>query len=80
MITKGGIIKQLGMEDMTFDYALPQDWVDAVFQAIGILPTMSFVWLYDDKAPMFGRPFPLDARGWVIMALLPGHLKPLGKM
>jgi len=75
MITKETLVKDHGIEDKSFDYSLPQDWCYAVRDITGIYPAFDFVWLYDEKAPMFGRPYPLNIAGWVIMALLPDHMK-----
>ncbi len=69
--SKEDIIKELGITD-TFDYALPQEWVNIVRQ---YLPTElkdqivpSFVWLYDKEAKLFGRPCSISFTGNEILA------------
>jgi len=63
-VTKEDCVITLGLDAFTFDYALPQTWVDEHFTdeqrqaAVG-----SFVWLYDGKAKLFGRPFPITSEG-----------------
>ena len=44
----------------TYDTALPQDWVDAVYQVTGTYPAPLFVWVYDEDARFWGRPYPLN--------------------
>jgi hypothetical protein len=39
----------------TFDYALPQAWVDDVYKTLAIFPH-GFVWSYPEKS-IFGEPF-----------------------
>ena len=70
MATKLDLIKCIGLEDAKFDYALPQPWCDEVKEITGIYPVDHFIWLYDEKAPMFGRPYPLDMTGWVICVMM----------
>lgn len=71
--SKDDIAKAMGLETAgAFDYALPQDWVNSVTQFVGselgewIGP--SFVWLYDDQAPNFGRPCSLSYKGNEILS------------
>lgn len=69
-------MKRLGKGDETFDYALPQPWVDKAsekakkhgFQGLDVVE--GFVWLYDEKARMMGRPFPLTERARRILEIL----------
>ena len=67
-MTKQEMVEALEMQDSSFDYALPQDWVDSL--ALKVKPLFTYddiifrlIWLYDDKAPVFGRPYPLDFIG-----------------
>ena len=50
----------------TFDFALPQGWVDACRDR-GYEVVPHFVWLYDDYV---GRPAPLTDEGDRILSLL----------
>ncbi len=50
----------------SFDYALPQQWVDKAANKTESDPSRlaeQFVWLYDDQAPTLGRPFPVTKWG-----------------
>lgn len=47
--------QRLGTIPETFDYALPQHWVDDVFERTGLYP-YGFVWVYPPKS-IFGEPF-----------------------
>ena len=47
----------------SFDCALPQEWINRMQTRLGTSPCGHFVWLYDDAAPIFGRPFPVTAAG-----------------
>jgi hypothetical protein len=62
------LVRLHGIEDETYDTALPQDWVDHVILTTKLNPFSHFVWLYDEKAHLFGRPFPLDGIGIEILA------------
>ena len=57
--------------DGTFDYALPQPWVDMVQKLSGLEENIcgNFVWIYDSRAKIFGRPFPLTAEGSVLIGI-----------
>lgn len=47
-----------------FDYALPQNWVDEAQALAEFVHVAShFVWLYDTRGGIFGRPFPLTVDG-----------------
>ena len=75
MEVEDGKVKVLELDYDAVDFALPQQWVDEMVVRMknnrgGFEDTHSricaqFVWLYDKKAPIFGRPFPLtdDAEG-----------------
>ena len=60
-MTKEQLVKKLGLQEKTFDYALPQDWVDDVIHVTKCLynEACMFVWLYDERGDSYGRPFPL---------------------
>jgi len=70
-MTKEDVTKSLGLDKETFDYALPQDWVDKVYKCLpqnlqdGIVP--HFVWLYDKEAKIFGRPCSISPMGNLIL-------------
>ena len=76
-MTKEDRMKEMGLENETFDYALPQNWVNAVYDVIGSdlknSITGSFVWLYDESAKMFGRPASLNFDGNIILSHLIHH-------
>lgn len=74
-LTKVDMIHKLGLSNKTFDYALPQPWVDRVYEETGIVPVPHFVWLYDEKAKIFGRPYALTATGWVVLKMLEKEVK-----
>lgn len=48
-------------QGMSFDCALPQQWVDEM-QAKGVNVLPHFVWLYP-RGDIFGRPAPIDGVG-----------------
>ncbi len=62
-MTKEKLVKKLGIQDKTFDYALPQNWVDDVVAVTKCsnAEACMFVWLYDERAGAYGRPFPLTS-------------------
>lgn len=60
----------------TWDYALPQDWLNQAADT-GVQHGISYdeivsnlIWMYDDKAKIFGRPFGITPRGVVIVELI----------
>jgi hypothetical protein len=58
----------------TFDYALPQQWVDAVHDRTGVWPqTLGMVWAYPDNGPghIWGRPFALTQEAAALLARVP---------
>ena len=78
-MTKQEAVERAGLANASFDYALPQDWVDEMFAHIRCYPGVKFsydeivsniIWLYDDKAPLFGRPFPITFIGKSILRRL----------
>lgn len=60
-ITLSEVIKLLGVDQQTFDYALPQNWVDDMVARVGD-PRGHFVWLYE-KGSCFGVPRPVTHEG-----------------
>lgn len=50
---------------MTFDCALPQDWVDSLKAGFSDLVIGHFVWLYPEGS-VFGIPAPVTVQGDVI--------------
>ena len=55
------VINLLGVDKQTFDYALPQQWVDEMVKTVGD-PRGHFVWLYE-KGSFTGCPRPLTEEG-----------------
>jgi hypothetical protein len=52
------------LKDKSFDYALPQPWVDEIAEIVPYnIIIFCFVWLYDGD--LFGRPYPINMGGWV---------------
>lgn len=73
-MTKQDVIKELRLEGVTFDWALPQNWVNEVAHH---LPERlkneiggNFVWIYDEKARIFGRPYSISFDGNEILSHL----------
>ena len=57
--------KMLGLN--TFDGALPQQWVDHVYEMTGFeAPRLGMVWCYD-VAKVFGEPVPLTTAALVLL-------------
>lgn len=52
----------------TFDTALPQEWVDDVYAKTGVYPAPIFVWVYDQQARYWGRPYPLTDEARALLA------------
>lgn len=72
-MTKEELVKQHGIENESFDYALPQQWVDEVKQLTGFdydSITYGFVWHYGGL--LFGRPYPLTPTAREILSALVG--------
>ncbi len=62
------LMKQI-RPNTTYDLALPMQWVDSLHDNYKIpyrCIISNFVWLYDEKSSIFGRPFPLTMAGWVV--------------
>lgn len=56
-------------EDASYDYALPQSWFNDVSDVTKQNPSGHIVWLYDDLAPSFGRPFAVTLKGWILLRI-----------
>lgn len=56
-----------GLRDATFDFALPQGWVDDVYRLTGIYPAPYFVWLYE-KGSYSGCACPICEAGKELLA------------
>jgi len=66
MPTKDEVAKSKGLK--VFDNALPQPWVDRMAErGFDVVP--HFVWSYDEY-PLGGVPYPITARGLLILGLL----------
>jgi hypothetical protein len=52
----------------TFDYAYPVDWAVDVIQKTG-MNVHGIVWLYDEQASIFGRPYAVTLYGWIVLRL-----------
>jgi len=59
---------------ISYDTALPINWVDDVMEKTGQYP-YGIVWLYDDKGLLgpkcgiFGRPYPVSMSGYWILKI-----------
>lgn len=74
------LAQKRGTLGKTFDYALPQVWVDMVHNTLGIWPQeYGFVWYYPDsgKGHTWGIPFPLTPEAEVIVKILE-HMEKIG--
>lgn len=73
-MSKEEMVKKLGIEKLpgyrAHDYALPHPWCEDVLEKTGHWPPDVMIWLYDEKAPIFGRPYPLNILGWVILRMI----------
>jgi len=74
MPNKKEVMERMGLEKETFDYALPQPWVNEVRKHVPIElkdeVAWHFVWLYDEKAKVFGRPCSLSVKGNTILCAI----------
>jgi hypothetical protein len=69
-MTKGDVTKLLGIENETFDYALPQPWLDEAVKRTGHpyhSITGQFVWMYDGEHRFAGRPFALTGNANLLL-------------
>lgn len=76
--TKQEIMDELDLgEDFSWDYALPQDWLNEITDKYWIKKygftyddiRTSIVWMYDPKH-RGGRPFPVTDKGHAILKIL----------
>ena len=63
--TKQKLARNLLPPTATFDFSLPQGWVDDVIEKTGVDPVLHFVWLYSPAGTMSG-PFPLTHTGEIL--------------
>jgi len=68
-ISKGDLAESMIPSDVTYDYALPQSWVDECRNRGFDGVAGQFVWVYDGKS-IAGFPFPLTLDAVVILAKL----------
>ena len=74
-MTKQEMVERMDIDD-SFDYALPQKWVDKTQGIVNgsSLPSVNvvqhFIWLYDLEGGISGRPFPLTMTGEKILNFL----------
>lgn len=59
MKTKLEILADLDAAGITYDTALPQDWVNAVHAATGVHMWSIAVWTYPKNGSIFGEPVAL---------------------
>ena len=77
--SKSDIAKLLGL--VTWDTALPQNFVDAVYELTGENVSFHAVWCYDDGTggkQIFGRPVPVTREGQVILKIYEHYNKSRG--
>lgn len=74
-MTKGQIVAW-GGQSGTFDYSLPQPFVDAMRELGVENPAGEYIWVYDEKSPKMGRPVSLCSL--MIQAIEKGQLVPRG--
>ncbi len=67
MTTIRDLVEASPIAHETFDYALPQDWVDDVKRLTGISPR-EIVWWYPVNST-WGQPYPLTPYASYIMAV-----------
>lgn len=63
--TVAEVAREIGLDAMgvTYDTALPQGFVYEAEDMSKASPLGHFVWLYDSRGGVFGRPYPLDHVG-----------------
>lgn len=62
-------IARLGLSDASFDWGLPQEWWQEMLDITEQNPAGHIVWLYDEQASVFGRPYPITLLGWQLMRI-----------
>jgi hypothetical protein len=65
-MTKDDAAKYIGIKGQTYDYALPETWVDSIVGLTGHTGSAicgNLVWLYDEANRTFGRPCALTTDG-----------------
>lgn len=67
--TVGELVRDLIPAELNvcFDFALPEGFVHDAGGCSGADPRGHFVWLYDSRAKIWGRPYPLDHVGMDIL-------------
>lgn len=75
---KPDVLKQLDEEGVTYDTAYPVDWARRVRSLTGLWPR-GVVWLYDQRARIFGRPFAVTMYGWWVLQMAGEVQKPILK-
>jgi len=91
-MTKGEVVKHLGLDQFTFDYALPQPWLDEADRFLRVTYPEDYskpgerpyevlisglVWLYDKHGQYTGRPYPLTRDATEALKRLPIRLSQL---
>lgn len=67
-------IAERELDRMTYDTALPQDWVDTVLERINLNPVGHVVWVYP-QGSIFGYPQAIDIFGDVVLGRLAGAVR-----
>ena len=52
-----------------YDWAIPQSIYNQMANISGCNPAGHIVWLYDEQAKNFGRPFSITQLGWIILQM-----------
>jgi hypothetical protein len=66
--TMGEKTKEIGLEEFTFDFAIPQSFWQEFYDIMGFEP-FGIVWLYDKYSRLFGRPFPVTLESYINLKL-----------
>ncbi len=69
MLTFGEIAEKR-LKGKTFDFAIPNDVFNEILDTTGINPSGNIVWLYDEQAKIFGRPFGLTLLGYQLLKIM----------
>ena len=92
-MTKADVVKMLGLDQFTLDYALPQPWLDEAERFLKVTYPEDYskpgkrpyevlisglVWLYDKHGQYTGRPYPLTRDATEALKRLPIRLSQLG--